>query len=104
MEDRQPRKRIKKRERPLVITLYVMFWAAVLIMFAGLFVSQMESYNELQAELTRVNSNIALERAEYERLQHQLHLFDSDAYMEQLARDRLGMVRPNEIVFRNIAD
>jgi cell division protein FtsL len=94
----------KKKKSRLVLALYIAFWAAVLIMFGGLFISQMESYNELQAELTRLNAQIAREQAEQERLQLQLNLFDGDAYIEQLARDRLGMVRPNEIVFRNIAE
>lgn len=98
------RKRIKKPERPLVLTLYIVFWSAIVIMFFILFVSQMESYNELNAELTRLSNSIAAERAEYERLQMQLTFFDSDTYIEQLARERLGMVRPGEIVFRNIAE
>ncbi|MCL1863451.1 MAG: septum formation initiator family protein [Defluviitaleaceae bacterium] len=98
------RKRIKKRERPLVLALYFIFWAVALIMFGGLFVSQMESYNNLQAEITRLNTEISRAQAEKEQLEIQLSFFDSDAYLEQLARNMLGMVRPNEIVFKNIAD
>lgn len=98
------RRRVKKRERPMVLALYVIFWATALIMFGGLFVSQMDSYNNLQAELTRVNTEIERAQAERDMLEFQLSFFDSDAYMEQLARNMLGMVRPNEIVFRNIAD
>jgi len=76
----------------------------MIVMFAWLFVNQMESYNDLQAQLTRINANIEAERAENYRLTMQLTFFDSDMYVEQLARDRLGMIRPGEIVFRNIAD
>lgn len=98
------RKRIKKKDSPLITTLYIVFWAVVLILFGGLFISQMESYNELQKELTRVNSDVSRAKVENERLETQLSFFDSDAYIERLARERLGMVRPNEIVFRNIAE
>jgi len=94
----------RKKEHPIVTALYVTFWAVVFIMFAMLFVNQMDSYNELNAELTRTNAAIAREQAEAERLELHLAFFDSDAYIEQLARERLGMVRYNEIVFRNIAD
>jgi cell division protein FtsB len=106
MNDETPRKRriIKKRESPIVNALYIVFWLAIFFMFSWLFVSQMESYNELQAELTRVNASVSREEAENERLQMQMTFFDSDAYIEQLARDRLGMVRQGEIVFRNTAE
>jgi cell division protein FtsB len=91
------------KENPIVITLYIIFWSAILIMFGGLFVGQMENYNALSAELTRINALVAEEQAEAEQLDIQLTFFDSDAYMEYLARRR-GMVRPNEIIFRNIAE
>jgi len=104
LEGNRKRKRIKKKERPIVNVMYFSFWAAILIMFAALFFSQMESYNELQAQLALANANVAREKAENDRLELQLTFFDIDDYVEQLARERLGMVRPNEIVFRNIAD
>jgi cell division protein FtsB len=80
-----------------------MFWIAILVMFAILFVSQMESYNELQAQLAQTNANIERAQAEQSRLEQQLTFFDNDFYIEQLARER-GLVRQNEIVFRNIAE
>jgi cell division protein DivIC len=98
------RRRIKRRQHPIVHILYFVFWGTMLVMFALLFISQMDSYNELRAELTRVESIISRERAENERLHLQHTFFDSDVYVESLARDRLGMVKENEIVFRNIAD
>jgi len=102
--DGRPRKRIKIPENPIVLGLYFTFWAAILFMFAWHFVSQMGEYNELRSELSRVNTRISAAKAEQERLQFELTFFDSDSYLEQLARERLGMVLPNEIVFRNIAD
>ncbi|MCL2225698.1 MAG: septum formation initiator family protein [Defluviitaleaceae bacterium] len=93
----------RKKENPIVITLYIIFWSAILVMFGGLFVSHMDEYNALQAERTRVYSAIAEAQATAEQLEIQLTFFDSDAYMEYLARRR-GMVRPNEIIFRNIVD
>lgn len=97
------RKRIKKPERPMVLTLYITFWTAIFIMFVWLFFNQMDSYNELHSQLTALNANIAREQEEAARLEVQMYLLDTDAYLEELARRR-GMVRPNEIVFNNIAD
>lgn len=50
--------------------------------------------DSLAGELNEVNADLA----ELRELQN---LADSDAYIERVARDQLGMVRPNEIVFEN---
>ena len=102
-EQEQPRK-VTKRRRPLILAAYLLFWVVMLVMFSGLIISQAGRYNELRADLEHINSQIATARAEAEYLYLQAILFDSDAYIEQLARERLGLVRPNEIIFRNIAD
>jgi cell division protein FtsB len=104
MQHERVRKRIQKPENRIVLGMYIVFWAAVLIMFAWHFVSQMENYNELQSELSRINANVSAAAAKQEQLEFELSFFDSDAYLEQLARERLGMARPNEIVFRNTAN
>jgi len=101
--------RHKKIEKPKVknkisLTLYVIFWALILIMFSGLIITQAGQYNELRTTLNRINEDVARERAIHDDLNHQLQFFDSDAYIESLARERLGMIRPNEIVFRNVAE
>ncbi|MCL2578316.1 MAG: septum formation initiator family protein [Defluviitaleaceae bacterium] len=92
-----------KKSNPIVITLYLIFWAVIIIMFFGLLAGQSEEYNALRADLTRLNASVAEAEAAAEQLEIQLTFFDSDAYMEYLARRR-GMVRPNEIIFRNIAE
>jgi len=97
------RTRIKKRTRPIVLALFVAFWVVIFVMFTILLVRQMGTYNDLQAELTRIRAGIIAEQYEIERREIQLSLFDSDLYVEKLARNR-GMVHPNELVFRNIAD
>ena len=102
-EDRKPRKR-RKRRRPLGTLLYMIFWGLILSMFSGLVVSQAGRYNELRAELYRLEESIAREIALTQELELQIMFFDSDAYIERRAREWLGMVRPNELVFRNNAE
>ncbi|MCL1845606.1 MAG: septum formation initiator family protein [Defluviitaleaceae bacterium] len=94
----------KKRGRPVVLIFYYIFWAAILILLGALFVSQMEIYNELRADLTRLNADVEREQDRYRSLTYELERLDRDDYIERLARDILGMVRPNEIVFRNMAN
>ena len=94
----------KKRKRPVYTFFFVSLWAVIVVMFAVLIITQAGRYNELRAELDRVNALVDMERATLEDLEMQLLFFDSDAHVERLARERLGMVRQNELIFINIAN
>ena len=99
----------KKPKRPLVrnkisFFMYLSFWTTIVVMFLGLLISQASRYNEVRANYERIQASIARERAINEDLYLQMTFFDSDAHIEQLARERLGMIHPNQIVFRNQAD
>ena len=94
----------RKRSRPIYNFFFVTFWATIVVMFTVLIITQARRYNELSAELARINAEIAAERVIEADLEMRLLFLDSDAIIERLARERLGMVRQNEIVFVNIAD
>ena len=70
----------------------------------ALVVGQAGRYNELRAEADAVEAEIERATARNEELQRQIEFFDVDAYVENLARERLGMLRPNELIFRNVAE
>jgi len=91
------RKRFKIRYR------FFAFWVLIFITLIAFVIGQAGRYSDLLREYEDIQDAIAEVRAEAEQLDLQLTFFDSDAYIEQLARERLGMIRPNEIVFRNIA-
>ena len=94
----------RKRPRPLYNFFFICFWATIVVMFTVLIVTQATRYNELRAELYRIEAEVVAERALEADLEMRLLFLDSDAIIERLARERLGMVRQNEIVFVNIAD
>ena len=94
----------KKRRRPLYTFFFAVFWTAIVAMFTALIITQAVRYNELRAELGRVSVLLENEQAAIEDLEMRLMFFDSDAHIERLARERLGMVRQNELVFINIAE
>ena len=73
-------------------------------MFAGMLVIQARRYDGYSKELEKVRAELAAEREQREALRDQMVYYESDAYVEQLARDQLGFVRPDEIVFINTAD
>ena len=93
----------KKRVRPKIAVLYLAFWMVLLGLAFVLVVNQAGRYNTLRAELDAIEAAEARLIAENENLQNQVTFFDRDAYIENRAREWLGMMRPNEIIFRNTA-
>ena len=83
---------------------FIMLCALILITFALLLRSQTQAYNSLRAENNRLQAELDREKVIYADLRYQMAHFDSDAYIEQLARERLGWVRPGEMVFRKITE
>lgn len=58
--------------------------------------SQMVRMLERQAKLER---QLELTRSARDDLFELQNMVDTDEYIERIARDQLGMVRPNEIIF-----
>jgi cell division protein FtsB len=102
--DNKPPKREKGGARRISSFLYLSFWLLITVMFTGLLIIQARQYNAYQAELERAVAELESEKAAYNELLDQMIYYDSNAYIEQLARDQLGYVRPDEIVFVNVAD
>ena len=59
---------------------------------------QIARIEQRQSELSR---QLAEAAAEYAALQELQQLAGSDAYIENIARDQLGMVKPGELVFQD---
>jgi cell division protein FtsB len=94
------KKNIKKK-RGLSVVLYFAFWMMLAAGFAGVTVIQAGRYNTARQEFDRVNEELLIEQESYEELQNQMVYYESDAYIEQMAREQLGYVKPNEIVIVN---
>ena len=94
------RRRKEKPKRRMSNFLFMLVCLLILGGFVALITRQAASYNELRAEHIRIETELERAQATYNALRYQMAHFDSDAYIERLARDRLGWVRPNELVFR----
>lgn len=92
-----------KKPKSKIFLIYVMFWVIIIGLSLMLIMDQAGEYNELRAEADHLQGEIDRINASNNVLEFQIEFFDSDAYIEQQARDRLRMVRPDEIVFRNVA-
>jgi len=108
MDETKNTQKPKKRrwfKLPKIRLRFAIFWVFIIVILSGFIVTQAGNYNALRTELNGLNARIAQYENEAYSLQLQITFFDSDAYVEELARERLGMVFPNEIVFRNtVAD
>ena len=61
--------------------------------------TQQAKLNELNNELSCYNRNLQEEKLETENLTDTLATLSDDKYMEEVARDKLGLVMPTEIIF-----
>ena len=102
MEEKQEKK-AKKIKLTTTGMLCLIFSVLIIGGTFAFIVRSAGEYSELLAEYERLQSLISAEERTQQHLEHQIAIFDRNAYIEQVARDRLGMARPNEIVFRNIA-
>ena len=95
---------MKRNKRKAKMYLYIPFWILILGMFLGLFAMQLSRYYDYRHELDRLSAELAAEQQTASDLRYQEAFIGSPAYIEQLAREMLGFVRQDEIVFRNIAE
>jgi cell division protein DivIC len=80
--------------------------AGFIIFFAFSYIRQSITMNRIQKELDGKQSQLDEVKQKNERLQDEVEKIDSDSsdYLEKLARERLGMVKPGEKVVNNIAN
>lgn len=62
---------------------------------------QYQNYLELTAEYEQLDKQIAQEQSKQHDFQSQKEYYHSDAYIEKIAREKLGLVKSNEIVYIN---
>jgi len=94
----------RKRRFKARMYLYIPFWLLIVGMFTGLIAMQIGRYEDYRRELNRLTIELEEEKQIAIDLRYQQAFYESDAYIERLAREMLGFVRQDEIIFRNIVD
>ena len=90
-----------KRKRKTKMIFYIPFWLLITGAFIGLMAIQYSRYEDYRLELDRLRTELANEKQIAVDLRHRRAFYESDAYIEMLARG-LRYVRQDEIVFVNI--
>ena len=85
-----------RRKRRFPLSLF--FLGVVLVYFGYTFSVQAMHWREIVAEEKLLNDRIADLAVEMRQLQREVELLGTDEYIERLARERLGLVRPQDII------
>lgn len=85
---------MKKRPKVLII-----FMSVFLLYFGYTMVTQQIKLLELNKEKKAYEEQIEKRKMEIDSLKKQLEEVQSPAYIEKIAREKLKMVRPDEIIF-----
>ncbi len=75
---------------------------ALFIYAVSIFVKQQKMLNTYASEKEQYENEISTARAEQDKLNSQLNSVNSTEYIEEMARDKLGMYLPNERVYIDI--
>ena len=78
-----------------------MVLAAIVLVLGIAAAGPVRNYLAQRAEIDRLEQQISELRVERARLERQIERIREPEYLEQLARQCLGMVRPGEIAFTN---
>ena len=92
----------KKKTYTWIITFMFMS-----LFIAGISVSyfyQNEKYNELLKEDQAIQAQIEVEKEKNINYKSQQEYYKSDAYIEKIAREQLGLIKSDEILIINKAD
>ncbi|MGH2738928.1 MAG: FtsB family cell division protein [Actinomycetota bacterium] len=73
--------------------------AAIVLVLAALTVFPLRQYFEQQAQVDTLRHELQLLTEQRRELEGELQRLEDPAYLEQLARECLGMVLPGEIAF-----
>ncbi|HHX36643.1 MAG TPA: septum formation initiator family protein [Clostridiaceae bacterium] len=85
---------------PIIFLLLAILLIATIIVF----IRQQNARAELLDRQAELNEQLDVISKESESLASQLDNVNNDDYIERIARDELGMVRPGEVIFDSASD
>ncbi len=81
--------------------LLTLLLAAFMTISLGVFINSIMEYNEIGKEIEVAERNIEACEAEIGALEHEYAAPIDDKYIESVAKDKLGLVFPDEIIVYN---
>ena len=93
------KKQIKKKYKVDYVRVILV---VALIFFSITFVKQQFQINEYNVQINSVEKDIADSKEKTEQLKSVQYMVNDDEYVEQVARNELGLVKPYEKIFIDI--
>lgn len=90
----------KKNKRALSGKIMVVALTAFSVFVAVNLVWQLNTYAQLKVDKERLEAEIAEENKKKQEYTNQMEYYTTDEYIEKIAREQLGLVMPDEIVFK----
>lgn len=78
----------------------IIFWAGVALFFGIIFVKQQSTINELNREYKNYKDQLSKLQIQSSQLNEQLKQSEKDSSIEKLAREKLGLAKSGEIIFK----
>ncbi len=91
----------QKKSNRIWVRIFLIVFAIVVVADVAW---QYQRYEVLQEELSEINQQIAEEKKKATDFEARKEYYNSDAYIEQIAREKLGLVKSNEILYINRAE
>ena len=88
-------KRINNLLKKILVLIFIIYFVYTII-------AQQKTLNTYAQEKDKCNEDIEVAQEEQEELQEMKENINSDEYIEQIAREKLGMYYPNERVYIDI--
>lgn len=82
--------RLSKSKLPLLVLLVLLFYLAIT------FTLQFHRLAALHQEIRQVQKQVTELQSKNSELREQLKRVQSDSYIEQMAREKLGLIKPGE--------
>lgn len=96
-------RKAKKNKNSATTKLVTLFLLIFLCAVGINFFNQMQVYQDLEEQKALVLEQIEEERKRGIELSQQREYYTSDAFIEKMAREQLGLMKPDERVFINRA-
>lgn len=85
-------------------TLRRVFFLAVVLYALTIFIGQGFRVISLRSEVARIKEEIEFHRVNTEIMQRRVEAMQGDEYVEQVAREQLGLVMPGEVAYIRVND
>jgi len=88
----------KKSFTAVFVAIFMLMFSVVI----GInFINQTSIYQKLKSEEISIQKQIDEEKLKSVQLENEKEYYSSDAYVEKAAREQLGMVKPDEVLYIN---